>query len=115
MSGRGRSARDRRGSARGGRGCGRGHNYTGARKSNKTGLCAALGTSVFDYGHKAAADQMRTSWEKLAHYVGTTYGQDISNELENKSTVTLTEPVHTTEVLAAHAARESMIRGIEVN
>jgi alpha-glucuronidase len=37
---------------------------------------------VFDYGHKEAADQMRTSWEKLTQYVGATYGQDISNELQ---------------------------------
>ena len=58
---------------------------------------------VFDYGHKAAADQMRTSWEKLAQYVGTIYGQDISNELQNKTTVTLTAPVHTPEVLTRHA------------
>jgi hypothetical protein len=27
----------------------------------KSGLCSALGNNVFDYGHRAAADQMRTS------------------------------------------------------
>jgi hypothetical protein len=32
-------------------------------------------------------------------YVGTSYGQDISNELQNKATVTLFESVHTAEVL----------------
>jgi hypothetical protein len=36
----------------------------------KSGLCAALGNNVFDYGHRAAADQMRTSWEKLVQPVG---------------------------------------------
>jgi hypothetical protein len=65
---------------------------------------------VFDYGHKAAADQMRTSWEKIVQYVGTTYGQDISNELQNKTTVTLAEPIHTPTVLARHTIREQMIR-----
>jgi hypothetical protein len=35
----------------------------------KSGLCAALGNNVFDYGHRAAADQMRTSWEKLVQTV----------------------------------------------
>jgi hypothetical protein len=40
-------------------------------------------------GHKAATDQMRTLWEKLFQYVGTNYGQDIINELQNKITVTL--------------------------
>jgi hypothetical protein len=42
---------------------------------------------------------MRTSWEKLARYVGTNYGQDISNELQNKITVILVQPVHTDDVL----------------
>ncbi len=70
---------------------------------------------MFDYGHKAAADQMRTSWEKLVHYVGSNYGQDISNELQNKSTVKLDEPVHTTTVLNRHKTREQMIRAGQVN
>jgi hypothetical protein len=39
----------------------------------KSGLCAALGNNVFDYGHRAAADQMLTSWEKLVEYIGTNY------------------------------------------
>jgi phage tail tape-measure protein len=44
----------------------------------KSGLCVTLRSNVYDYGHNAAADQMRTSWEKLVQYVGTNYGQDIS-------------------------------------
>ena len=68
-----------------------------------------LGSNVFDCGHKAAADQMRVSWEKLMQYVGSNYGQDISNELKNKIVVTLTEPVHTTGVLARHAMCKHMI------
>jgi hypothetical protein len=63
---------------------------------------------VFYYGQKSAADQMRISWEKLAHYVGTNYGQDISNELQNKITVILVEPVHTDDVLLKHSLRETM-------
>jgi hypothetical protein len=70
---------------------------------------------VFDYGHKEAADQMRTSWEKLVQYVGTNYGQDISNELQNKLTVTLAEPLHTPAVMARHAIREQMIRTGQAN
>jgi hypothetical protein len=87
----------------GGRGHGRGQNYTGARTVAKSGLCAALGINVFDYGHRAATDQMRTAWEKLVQFMGTNYGQDISNELQNKIPVILSEPVHTPEVLARHA------------
>jgi hypothetical protein len=60
---------------------------------------------VFDYVQKSAADQMRTSWEKLAQYVGTNYGQDISNELKKKITVILVEPVHTDDVLLKHSLR----------
>ena len=113
MSGRGgrNNGRGGRGNnERGGRGRARGQNYTGASKASKSGLCTTLGNNVFDYGHKAAADQMRTSWEKIVQYVGTTYGQDISNELQNKTTVTLAEPIHTPTVLARHAIREQMIR-----
>jgi hypothetical protein len=68
MTGRGRGgSRGGRSSEHGGhsRGRGRGQNYTGARTVAKSGLCAALGINVFDYGHRAAADQMRTSWKSL--------------------------------------------------
>jgi hypothetical protein len=70
----------RGGRVHGGRvGRGRGQNYTGSANAAKKGLCTNLGTNVFDYGHKSAADQMRTLWEKLLQYFGTNYGQDISN------------------------------------
>jgi len=32
---------------------------------------------------------MQTSWEKITKRVGTTNGQDISNELQNKTTVVI--------------------------
>jgi hypothetical protein len=70
---------------------------------------------VFDYGQKSAADQIRTSWETLAQYVGTNYGQDISNELQNKITVILVEPVHTDDVLLKHSLRETMIYNGQMN
>ena len=118
MSGRGgrNSSRGGRGNSdRSGRGRGRGQNYTGTNKASKSGLCTTLGNNVFDYGHKAAADQMRMSWEKLVQYVGTNYGQDISNELQNKQTVTLAEPMHTPAVMTRHAIRERMIRAGQAN
>jgi hypothetical protein len=58
---------------------------------------------------------MRTSWEKLAQYVGTNYGQDISNELQNKITVILVEPVHTDDVLLKNSLRETIIRNGQMN
>jgi hypothetical protein len=45
-----------------------------------------------------------------AHTVrGYNYGQDTSNELQNKIPVMLTKPVHTLEVLARHAIQEQMV------
>jgi hypothetical protein len=107
MSGRGRV---RGGRGRGGRGRGRGHNYsgTGAATAKHRGLYSALGSHVFDYGQKAAADQMRTTWEKIFHHMGTIYGHDISNEqLLNKKTVTISEPEYTQDILDKHAIRIS--------
>jgi hypothetical protein len=117
MSGRGGG----RNNGRGGRGHdgrgGRGpfQNYTGSANTTKRRLCANLGTNFFDYGQKSAADLMRTSWEKLVHYVGTNYGQDISNELQNKISVEIIEPVHSAEVLRKNGLREAMIRSGQRN
>jgi hypothetical protein len=82
---------------------------------SQSGLCTTLGNNVFDYGHKAAADQMQTSWEKLVQYVGSNYGQDIRNELQNKTTVTLNKLVHTNTVLSRHKTREQMICAGQIN
>jgi hypothetical protein len=110
MSGGRNNSRGGRGrGGRGGRRRGRGHNYTGSANAARKGLCANLETNVFDYGQNYAADQMRTSWEKLAQYVGTNYGQDISNKLQNKITVILIEPVHTDDVLLRNGLRETII------
>jgi hypothetical protein len=111
----GRSGRGRGSANRGGRGLGRGQNYTGSTNAAKRGMCTNLGTNVFEYVHKSAADQMCTSWGKIVQYVGTNYGQDINNELQNKVWVFLTEPVHTDDVLARHSVREAMIRNGQLN
>ena len=117
MSGRGgrNSSRGGRGNGGRGRGRGRGQHYTGNTTTTKKGLCEALGGNVFDYGQKAAADQMRTSWEKITEYVGTLYGQDISNELQNKTTVAITEPTLPDAVIIRNAAREVVIRNGQQN
>ena len=99
MSGRGvrSSYRGGRGNInRSGQGRGRGQNYSGTSSTTKRGLYNAIGTSVFDYIQKSAADRTRSSWEKLVHYIGTNYGQYISNKLKNKLTVNLVESVHAT-------------------
>jgi hypothetical protein len=88
MSGRGGRNNDRDGRGHGGANRGRrgrvqGQNYNGSVNAAKRGMCTNLGTNVFDYGQKSAADQMRTSWEKLVQYVGTNYGKEINNKLQN--------------------------------
>ena len=118
MSGRGgrRSYHGGRGNGtRDGRGRGRGHNYSGTSSTTKRGLCNALGTFVFDYRQNSAEDQTISSWEKILQYVGMNYGQDISNELQNKLTVNLVEPVHAPEVIAQNIIRERMIRTGQAN
>ena len=94
----------------GGRVRGQGQNYSGKISEAKKLLCNDIGTSVLDYGQKSASDQTRSSWDKLAQYVGMNYGQDISNGLQNKIIVNLVEPVHAPEVIARHSIWERIIR-----
>jgi hypothetical protein len=91
------------------RGRGRGNNYSGTSSatSKHIGLCSALGNHVFDYGQKGAAGQMRTTWEKIVHHVGTIYWHAISNELQNRKPVTILEPTYTQQVLDKHAIKET--------
>jgi hypothetical protein len=48
---------------------------------------------------------MRTTWEKIVHHVGTIYGHDVSNELQNKKTVPISKPEYSPEILAKHQER----------
>ena len=48
-------------------------------------------------------------------YVGANYSQDISNQLQNKITVNLVEPVHMPEVTVRHAIKEKIIRTGQAN
>jgi hypothetical protein len=72
---------------------GRGNAYTGSRaKTTKVGLCKDLESNVFDFSTTSAADQMRVTQEKLAQYIRSKYGEDIANELQNKTMVVLSAP-----------------------
>ena len=70
---------------------------------------------MFDYGQKSAADQTISSWEKLVQYVGMNYGQDISDELQNKLTIDLVETVHAPKVIVQHIIWERIIRTVQAN
>lgn len=86
-----------------GRGKGRANRaeYSAGTPTNKKskGLCEALGDHVFDYGQKGAADLAKTSYEALVRHIGTTYGPDIGNELENRKTLVIPKPEYTQETV----------------
>jgi hypothetical protein len=67
------------------------------------------------YSQQGTADQMRTSWEKLVQYIGMNYGQDISNELQNKAVITLAELTHSATVLARHVVHETIAHTSQTN
>ena len=93
------------GRGRGGRGGRRGNNYNRPTSTSK-GQCSDLGNHVFDYGHNAAADQMRTTWDKIVLHVCIEYGSDISTELRTRQTRIISPPEHTKQVLEDHAEKE---------
>jgi hypothetical protein len=78
-----------------GPGGGRGNAYTGGRvKTTKVGLCKDLEGNMFDFGTTFAADQMQILQEKIAQYIGAKYGEDIANELQNKTRIVLSAPAY---------------------
>ena len=90
----GRSANTRGG--RGGRTVdGRGGGYSKSVRTVKVGLCKDLEGNIFDFGTKTLADLMRTTQEKIVQYVGTKFGADIANELQNRVTCVIPPPPHT--------------------
>jgi hypothetical protein len=62
---------------------------------------------VFNYGQKGAADQSRTTWEKIVHHVGTIHGHDISNELLNRKEIPIEKPDYPQDILDQHADTEA--------
>jgi len=108
--GRGRSGgRNPGGRGRsGGRGPGRTSSTT--TKPTQKGLCADLEINVFDIGQRTSADLLRTTLEKVIQYVGTKYGEDIADELENRLQATASTPQHTTEVLRKQTVKVTLKR-----
>ncbi len=95
-----------------GNGRGSGTGYTSKQKTAKVGLCKELESHIFDYGVVNAADLMRTTQEKISQYVGVKYGygEDISNELTNKTTVVVAPPVYSAAIVQRHLEWEAHVR-----
>ena len=45
---------------------------------------------------------MSLTWENFINNVGTNYGHDISNELQNKKRIDILQPEHTQQVKDKH-------------
>ncbi len=81
----------------------------------KVGLCKELESNIFDYGISNATNLMRTTQEKIRQYVGIKYGEDIANQLTNKTTVTIPPPVYFTAILLRHQEWERHVRRKQMN
>ncbi len=53
--------------------------------------------------------------EKIAQYVGIKYGEDIANELTNKTRMTISPPVYSAAILLRHQEWEKHVRKKQVN
>ena len=98
-----------------GQGRGRGTGYTSKPKITKVGLCKELENHIFDYGVTNAKDLTRTTQEKIAQYVGIKDGEDIANNLSNKTTVTIPPPVYSAAIMLRHQEWEKHVRKKQVN
>jgi hypothetical protein len=116
MSGHGGRGRSGRGGRAGrGSGGGRGSAYSGGKgKTTKVGLCKDLEGNVFDFETTLAADQMRITQEKIVQYIGAKYGEDIANELQNKTRVVLSAPTYSSVTLTCHTLQIALVRNQQV-
>jgi hypothetical protein len=89
--------------------------YTSKPKTLNVGLCKELESNIFNYGVLNATNLMRTMQEKIGQYVGIKYGEDITNELTNKTTVTIPPPVYSTAILLRHQEWERHVRRKQMN
>jgi hypothetical protein len=53
---------------------------------------------------------MRLTQEKIAQYIGAKYGEDIANELQNKTKVVIPTPAYASATLTRHALRIALVR-----
>jgi hypothetical protein len=112
MSVRGGRGRGGQGGRAGkGPGNGRGKAYTGGRvKTTKVGLCKDLEGNMFDFGTRSTADQMQILQEKIAQYIGAKYGEDIANELQNKTRIALSAPSYPSTMMTWHTLWIVLVR-----
>ena len=64
--------------------------------------------NVFTYNEKGYADTMQDNLKMLVKYIRTLYSQDITNEIGNRTVVTIAKPKHPRAILLSHAAKETL-------
>ena len=79
---------------------------------HKQGCCAQV---FFDIRQQLSVDLLRTSLKKAIQYVGTNYGEDITDKLENCQQPTMSTPQHTAEVLRKHMAAKVTLKRNQQN
>jgi hypothetical protein len=65
---------------------------------------------VFDFGTTTAANQMRITQEKIAQYIGAKCGEDIANELQNKTRIVLSAPAYPSVMMTCHTLWIALVR-----
>ena len=75
------------------------------------GLEAAMTDNFFTYNEKGAADTMQNTIKMLVKHIGTLYGQYITNEICNRTVVTIEKPKQYRAVLLSYAAKETLRTG----
>ncbi len=80
----------------------------------KISLCKDLEGNVFNFVTTSTADQMRISQEKIAQYIGTKYGEDIANELQNKTRIVLSAPAYPSTSMTQRALWIALVRSQQV-
>ena len=105
-----------RGRGRGDQGRGRGKPHAGRGAGGRTNvklqrLCPALDETLFTYGEKGSADQIKTTQEKIVQDVGIQYGNDISTEVLNQTEFIIPKPDHSQETLYKH---DNDVKKIEI-
>jgi hypothetical protein len=65
---------------------------------------------MFDFGTTSAPDQMGILQEKITQYIGAKYGEDIANELQNKTRIVLSAPAYPSTMMTRHALWIALVR-----
>ena len=76
--------------------------------SRKKRLCATLGDDILTYKEKEAADQLAITVFQIVKHIGTIYGQEISNKINNQTSVIIVKPFYDQYLLDKQVIKERL-------